>query len=102
MYRLLLVPLFLLLVACPALSGPLPPAKDAAPLQREATVVFVQLEGGFYGLVTADGHRYDPTNLPESMRRDGLKVQFTARPLLRTAGTHMWGQRIELLDIHPR
>lgn len=103
MHRLLLVPLLLLLVACPAVSGSLPGAsKDAPLLHKEATVVLVPLEGGFYGLVTDDGRHYDPTNLPATMRRTGLKVHFTARLLPSAAGTHMWGQRIELIDIHPR
>ena len=102
MYRLLLVPLFLLLSACSAASGPPPAAPSSAALiQSEATVVFVPLEGGFYGLVTPDGRRLDPINLPDAFRRDGLKVRFSARPLPRAAGTHMWGLRVELIDIRP-
>lgn len=100
--RLLLIPLLLLLVACPAMSDSSPGAKKASTLRLEATVVFVSLDGGFYGLVSTDGHRFDPVNLPAPMRQNGLKVLVKARLLPPSAGTHMWGRRIEISSIRQR
>jgi len=100
--RLLLIPLLLLLVACPAMSDSSPGVKKAVALQLEATVVFVSVDGGFYGLVSTDGHRFDPVNLPASMRQNGLKVLVKARLLPPSAGTHMWGRRIKIISIQQR
>ncbi len=44
-----------------------------------ATVRYIPLKGGFYGLVSNDNKSYDPINLPKEFQRDGLKVKFKAR-----------------------
>lgn len=64
-----------------------------------ATVVFVKLEGGFFGIITDDGNRYVPLNLKKDFQKDGLKVKFdaTLRPGL--SGIHMWGRYIEITNI---
>ena len=66
------------------------------------TVVFVPVEGGFFGILAEDGRRYDPRDLPERMRRDGLKVKVEARPMTGAIGYHMWGTAIEIVHIEPR
>jgi hypothetical protein len=71
------------------------------------TVVYVEVEGGFYGLVADDGARYDPGGLPEAFRRDGLRVKFAGKVLDDQMSFHMWGQifqidRIELLRLRGR
>ena len=38
-------------------------------------VKFHEIEGGFYAIQGADGVTYDPTNLPEEFRQDGLAVE---------------------------
>lgn len=64
-----------------------------------ATVRYMELEGGFYGLVSDQEHRYLPQNLPDSLRHDGLEVRFrgTLRPDVATI--QQWGTPIELIDI---
>ncbi len=56
-----------------------------------ATVTYIDLEGGFYGLVTDDGRNYLPGNLPAEYRQDGLSVQFSADVQDDAAGIQMWG-----------
>lgn len=65
-------------------------------------VVYVPIEGGFFGIVADDGRKYDPRNLPEAFQRDGLPVQVTARPLEGIVGFHMWGQIVEIVEIKKR
>lgn len=63
------------------------------------TVQYIGLEGGFYGIVDDDGNKYDPVNLPDEYKEDGLQVKFSFKVLTDTASTHMWGTLIELTDI---
>ena len=79
--------------------GPKPEPPSALEVEATGTVVFVGLEGGFYGIITDEGARYDPVNLPPAFQRDGLRVRFRARILKDAAGIHMWGTPVELLHI---
>jgi len=64
-------------------------------LQGTGTIRYVDLEGGFYGLVAEDGTKYDPTPLPESLRVDGLRVRFRATKTDEMT-TRMWGTPVEI------
>ena len=79
--------------------GPKPEPPGTLEVEATGTVVFVELEGGFYGIITDDGARYDPVNLPPEFQRDGLRVRFRARILKDTASIHMWGTPVEILHI---
>ena len=68
-------------------------------IQAVGTVAYVDIEGGFYGIAGDDDTNYDPVNLEDEFRKDGLKVEFTAYPAEDMASFHMWGQLIELRSI---
>lgn len=59
-------------------------------------VRYIDLEGGFYGLIADDGARYDPLNLPADFRRDGLRVEFEGKVRDDLVGIHMWGRIFEI------
>ena len=63
------------------------------------TIQYVNLEGGFYGLIDRDsGTRYAPGALPDSLRIDGLQVRYEVR--VRDVMTiQMWGTPVEVLDL---
>jgi len=63
------------------------------------TVTFVELEGGFYGIIGDDHEKYDPIHLPVDFQKDGLRVKFTARFRNDMASIHMWGKIIEIIRI---
>jgi hypothetical protein len=63
------------------------------------TVMNVPIEGGFWGLRADDGTNYDPVNLPEEYRKDGLPVYFQVKELENVAGIHMWGKIVEIIKI---
>jgi inhibitor of cysteine peptidase len=65
------------------------------------TVRYHSLEGGFYGIVGDDGRHLDPTNLPDSLKTDGLRVRYVARPRQEGISVHMWGTIVELISIEP-
>jgi len=62
-------------------------------------VVFVQLEGGFWGIVSEDGQRYDPHSLAPMFQKKGILVRVKARISDRVVQIHMWGRPIEILKI---
>ncbi len=63
------------------------------------TVRYVDLEGGFYGLVVGDSARYNPQNLAPEFQEDGLRVRFRAAVQEGMMTTQMWGRPVEILDI---
>jgi inhibitor of cysteine peptidase len=63
------------------------------------TVIRVDLEGGFYGILGDDGKKYDPLNLDLKFQKDGLRVAFDSIPAKDAVGTKMWGTPVELVDI---
>ncbi len=63
------------------------------------TVVYLDFEGGFYGIIGDDGGHYDPINLPFSYKIDGLRVIFQAKTRDDLVSYHMWGAIVELIFI---
>lgn len=63
------------------------------------TVKFIELEGGFFGIVGDDGKNYDPLNLSKDFQQNGLRVRFEAslRPDIVTI--RQWGTIIEITRI---
>lgn len=72
---------------------------DSEPLDFLGKVVYVKLEGGFYGIISKDKKRYKPINLPELLAEENLTVHVTAKELRNVFGIHMWGSYIEILTI---
>lgn len=62
-------------------------------------VVYVPVEGGFYGIINAQGERFIANNLPDLLKQDGLSVTLQAMGAENTLGIHMWGQYIDLQNI---
>lgn len=59
------------------------PTPNAEPvgarIQIVGTVRYYNLEGGFSAILGGDAVIYDPTNLPDAFRKDGLQVEAVAR-----------------------
>lgn len=63
------------------------------------TVQYIELEGGFYGIVTDDGDKLDPENLPEDLQEDGVRVRFRVTKKENMMTTRMWGTVVKIDDI---
>lgn len=72
---------------------------DGEVVATTGTVQYVDLEGGFYGIVAEDGTRYDPVDLNEEFREDGLRVRFRAERQEDVVSIRMWGEAIRILAI---
>lgn len=79
-----------------------PPETTSELREVLATVRYLPLEGGFFGLVASDGSQYDPTNLSQEFQQDGLAVRATLRPLRGVASFRMWGTIVEVVAIEKR
>jgi hypothetical protein len=97
-YRIHLLVLLLVTVAavciCGCLGEPEPSTVSGA-----GTVQYIDLEGGFYGIVGDDGTRYLPLNLPEEFSEDGLAVEFTGYIREDVATIQQWGTPLEITEI---
>lgn len=76
---------------------PDPPVEE--PVSGTGVISYIDLEGGFYGLLADDGAQYLPLNLMADFEEDGLKVEFVGHLAEDAVGIHMWGTPIELVDI---
>ncbi|MFQ5952767.1 MAG: hypothetical protein ACE5JK_05105 [Candidatus Omnitrophota bacterium] len=68
-------------------------------IEITGTVRRIHLEGGFWGITVEDGRKFDPVNMPERFKKDGLKVFVKMRPRDELAGAHMWGHMVEIVEI---
>ncbi len=78
-------------------------AEDAPPpediVSGAGTVRYVDLEGGFYGIVADDGVRYLPDSLDEAFREDGVRVRFRLQLREDAVTAQMWGTPVTVVDI---
>jgi len=82
-----------------------PPAVDASAastLRITGTVRHLELEGGLFVIRDAAGTQYNPLNLPDAYKLDGLPVEVEARRRDDTASIGMVGPMVEILRIRKR
>lgn len=61
------------------------------------TLRWMDLEGGFWGIETEDGRKFDLiTDVCTDLRQDGLRVHFEGRTRPDMSSGHMWGELFEL------
>lgn len=75
--------------------------KDENIISKNGTMRFIDLEGGFYGIVAEDGIRYIPMDMDKNFEQDGLEVNFRAKEAKDAVGIHMWGRYIEIIEMKP-
>lgn len=73
-----------------------PDMPDTDTLTITATVVYKNLEGGFWALDADDGAKYNPINLPETFQEDGLRVRAEVKPRPEIMSIHQYGMLVEI------
>jgi len=66
------------------------------------TVQFVNVEGGCWRVLGADGTSYEPTNLSTAFRIDGLPVTLVLAPAKNAGSYCMVGELVDILSIERR
>ena len=61
-------------------------------------VSYIDLEGGFYGIITDKGVHHNPVNLQGDLRIDGLRISYKYKTLQNVASIQMWGTSVEILE----
>jgi hypothetical protein len=74
------------------------PPKPTTEISLIVEVQHIEVEGGFYGLVTEEGQKYRPQALPELYQQAGLWIQVRAKRI-NQLGFRMWGQTISITHI---
>ena len=65
---------------------------------QQGELVFMQLEGGFYGIISATGEKLLPLNLSEAYYQAGAKIRFKAENA--SVNTiQQWGTPVTILAI---
>ncbi len=85
--------LFACLCSCSCLE------EDDEVLTQQGTVQYVDVSGGCWRIVGYDGVNYEPVNLPDEFKKDGLAVRFSAKRRDDLVTKCMAGQIVELLGI---
>ncbi len=78
------------------------PAGAGAPIHITGTVHHLDLEGGVFVIRDASGTQYNPVNLPDAFRVDGMSVEADALRRDDMASIGMVGPLVELLRIRSR
>jgi hypothetical protein len=85
----------------PASPSPLPVVTDPGAIVISGTVSFVSVEGGCWSILSREGKRYEPINLPVEYRRDGLRVGAALKDRNDLASTCLMGSIVEITAIWP-
>ncbi len=92
MRRLIFIPILFFLIILSCSKGNL--------VTGFGKIVYLDFEGGFYGIEASNGECYDPINLPPNYYTDGLQIYFQGVVRDDPASFHMWGTIIELTEIN--
>lgn len=68
-------------------------------MMLQGTVRYLNLEGGFWGIVADNGQKILPKNLPQEYRKDGIRLSFTAQEITGMMTIQQWGKLSNLSDI---
>jgi hypothetical protein len=63
------------------------------------TVRYLDVEGGFYGIVTDEGKKLDPVNLPREFQKDGLQIRARVEPVKDLVSVRMWGTPVRIIEV---
>jgi hypothetical protein len=98
LWLVLVIGVAFVLIGAFALSAEFVANDGNAEIHQNGTVKYLYFEGGFFGIVGDDGKHYDPINMPQEFKIDGLRVRFTAN-FTDYVSYHMWGYIVSLVSI---
>jgi len=68
-------------------------------IEHTGTIMHVERDGGFWGIVTKDSTRFRPTNLPAEFEQEGMEVEFEGYVLSEERVEGEWGIPVELTEV---
>jgi len=73
---------------------------DQSMVHQTGTIRYIDIEGGFYGIIGSDGKNYEPVNLRPEFQLEGKEVTFTAEIHEEIESIYMWGTPVEVSMLH--
>lgn len=64
-----------------------------------ATIKYMNLEGGFFGLVSKEGKHWLPLNLEKEFQKDGAVIKVTGKAITGIMTIQQWGTPFSITDI---
>jgi hypothetical protein len=68
----------------------------------EGKVKYIDIEMGFWGIISESGKKYLPINMPSQLKQEGASVSITARTKDSVGSIQMWGTPIEVISFRTR
>lgn len=68
-------------------------------ISGRGTIRYLELEGGFYGIIADTGEHYDPINLEKEFQIDGARIYFEIEEQKDMVSFHMWGDIVKIIKI---
>lgn len=68
-------------------------------LWQQGKVIYLDFEGGFYGIVTEAGDKYLPMSMPKEFLQNGAIIKFKGKIIKDMMTIRQWGQPFEINDI---
>ena len=65
----------------------------------QGTVRYMNLEGGFWGIIADNGQQILPQSLPQEFKQDGLRLSFKSSEITDMMTIQQWGTPFKLTDI---
>lgn len=73
--------------------------EKAKALWQTATIKYFDFEGGFFGLITENGEKLLPMNLPAEFRQNGAVVKISGAIQNDMMTTRQWGTPFNIAEI---
>lgn len=89
----------LCLIAAPAAVSRGGDEEKGSRITMNGIITYIELEGGFYGIIADSGERYFPVNLEQQYKINDLKVRIEGKIRKNVMTTTMWGTPLEILKI---
>ncbi|MEP7323212.1 MAG: hypothetical protein ABI761_14905 [Saprospiraceae bacterium] len=61
-------------------------------------IQFINLATGFWALVSDQGEKYRPVNMPDQLKISGKKVTCKVRPINEEFSMMMWGTPVKIIQ----
>ncbi len=60
-------------------------------------VVYQNIGTGFWGIEDENKEKWMPVNMPDNLKKDGLKVELTAEEAREEVSVFMWGKPVNII-----
>lgn len=83
-------------------AGAVEKSKEERTISGTGVIKYIDIEGGFYGIIADDGQKFLPRNLPTDFKKDGLRIAFQVKLLTGVVSIQMWGKPVEVVSMEKK